>query len=96
MQANYDGKKIKLTDRYIKAMKELLQAELEMMSNFDEDYSDCWVKGFAVINDLACASGIEFLFSSDEDDWNPLKIEPSQVTIEVKRRLKKNEKKSNA
>jgi hypothetical protein len=96
MQAKYEDKKIKLTDRYIKAVKELLQAELEMMANYDKDYSDCWVKGFAVINDLACVSGIEFIFSGDGDDWSPLKTEPGQVIIEVKRRLKKNEKKSNA
>jgi len=40
--AHYDGKYLKLTDRYKAALHELMEAEMEMMLEADPVRADSW------------------------------------------------------
>lgn len=65
----YDTEEIKPTKRFIKAIEELLRAEIEMMRLHDIDKydQDCWAWGICTVRDLAAVRGLEFEFGGEED-----------------------------
>jgi hypothetical protein len=67
MKAKYDLEPIELTDRFVDALKELMEAECEMMQENEPDDKHCWTWGRCTINDLCHRRGLEFEFGGDED-----------------------------
>jgi membrane protease subunit (stomatin/prohibitin family) len=66
----YDTMKIKLTEEYIEAVKNLLIAEIKMMRIVHKKTADCWHCGCAEIKDMCNCGYLEMTFGSREDvDW---------------------------
>ena len=63
--ARYDEKKITLTPRYIEALHELLEAELEMMQQQDDNNRACWAWGICTINNLCEQNHLQFEFGDE-------------------------------
>ncbi len=64
--ARYHNHQIKLTPRYIEAIHELLEAELEMMQEQDKDYSDCWSWGICTIGNFSEPNHLYLTFGDEE------------------------------
>ncbi len=59
---------IKLTPRYIDALKEVILAEIKMMQNNNLHMSkEDWTWGEVVIENLSCSSGLSWTFGGEED-----------------------------
>ena len=65
--AKYDTENLKLTPRFIEAVKELLRAELQMMKDHEPENAECWTWGICEIGDLANARGLQFEFGGEDD-----------------------------
>ena len=65
--AKYDTEDLKITGRFIEALKELIWAELEMMRAHDPETADCWTWGICEITDIAMTNGLSFQFGGEED-----------------------------
>lgn len=63
----HDTVKIKPTQRFIHALKELMRAEMEMMREAEPEYADCWTWGVCEVGDLATAKGLQFEYGGEED-----------------------------
>ena len=63
----YLGIKVKLTQRYIAALKELCEAELEMMANTPGMHKELWTWGEVVLEDLECSDSLSFHFGREGD-----------------------------
>ncbi len=64
--ARYHKHKIKLTPRYIEAIHELLEAELEMMQEQDKGYRECWAWGICTVGNFSKPNNLYLTFG-DED-----------------------------
>lgn len=61
-------RKIRLTRRYVEALKEVIRAELEMMRNQESRmHPEAWTWGEVTVNDLASSVGLKWQFGGDED-----------------------------
>ncbi len=67
--ARYHNHQIKLTPRYIEAIHELLEAELEMMQEQDKGYSKCWTWGICTVRNMAKPKHLHFEFG--DEDFRP-------------------------
>lgn len=65
MIAKYDDEQVELTERFVNALIELMQAECEMMAKFDS--AEFWTWGRCTVIDLAISGGTEFSFGGDDD-----------------------------
>ncbi|MGF1731225.1 hypothetical protein [Photobacterium kasasachensis] len=64
--ARYHKLKIKLTPRYIEALHELMEAELEMMKDQDKDYSECWAWGICTVGNFSKPNHLNLTFGDEE------------------------------
>lgn len=62
----YDGEKLEATPRFIAALRELMDAQMEMMRLHHPEYADCWSWGECRISDMCSARPFEFSFGDDE------------------------------
>ena len=67
MKANYDTFEIKLSERYVNALKEVLAAEVEMMREARPEDANSWHWGRATVGDLTDAKSVEFQYGAEED-----------------------------
>lgn len=58
---------VNITDRFVEAVKELMEAKCEMMAQADTQYADCWTWGRCVIHDLDSTTPMSFTYGGDED-----------------------------
>lgn len=77
--AKYDTEEIELTPRFIEAIQELLEAELEMMQQQKQENAECWTWGVCEIGDLADSNGLSFEFGGD--DYKPDILASSSVNV---------------
>ncbi|WP_064603671.1 hypothetical protein [Photobacterium sp. J15] len=73
--ARYHNLKIKLTPRYIEALHELMEAELEMMKDQDKGYAECWSWGVCTVRNFSKPNHLHFEFGDEESrpkgmSWN--------------------------
>ncbi len=67
MKAKYDIETIKLTPRFIKAIKELMAAECETMQKNKIMDAEYWTCGRCLVNNLSSSNCLEFTYGGDED-----------------------------
>lgn len=77
--ANWDGGPVKVTPRFMAALKELALAEIEMMSKLHG--SDFWSWAKVEVGDLANIGWLRMEFGGDDDKPKGMK---DQVSIEIK------------
>ncbi len=65
--ARYDTEELKLTPRFVEALKELMWAEMEMMRSHEPDMADCWTWGKCEVGDISGPAGLAFEFGGDDD-----------------------------
>lgn len=63
----YSGKRLKYTEEFIEAVKNLLIAEIKMMRKNRPEYADAWDIGVADIEDLEHAGAIMLMYGGIED-----------------------------
>lgn len=68
LATEFDDIPVKITQRYIDALIELMAAEIEMMKLADPDYADCWHWARCHVNNLAYEGALSFSFGGEEDD----------------------------
>ena len=62
--------KVELSPEYIKALRNLLKAEVEMFRNTPGFDKECWYWGKALITDLGRNNGIQFTFGEKGDNFS--------------------------
>jgi len=65
--AKYDTEELKITPRYIEALKQLMWAEMEMMRLHEPDMADCWTWAICKIGDLSNSNRFSFEFGGEDD-----------------------------
>jgi len=67
MRAKYDADTVKLSERFVKALKEVMAAEVEMMQKQNPEFADCWYWGRCTVSDLVYLDAFAFQYGSKED-----------------------------
>lgn len=67
MKAKYDDITVTVSRAFIAALRDLMQAEMNMMRRAEPRNAECWTWGKCTIRDLASARGLEFEFGGDDD-----------------------------
>lgn len=67
MKTKYAGETITLTPRFIKALKELMKAECEIMAGVGPEHADLWTWGKCDVSDLGMSNYLSFHYGGDED-----------------------------
>ena len=67
MKAKYDDITVTVSRAFIAALRDLMQAKMNMMRRAEPRNAECWTWGKCTIRDLASARGLEFEFGGDDD-----------------------------
>jgi hypothetical protein len=67
IEARYDDKQVTLSKQYLKALHDLMRAELVMMRAAYKENAHCWTWGKCEVGDLSLAACITFEFGGEED-----------------------------
>jgi len=68
MQITYDRETIvQVSDEFVKALHDLMRAEMKMMIAAEPDTADCWTWGICTVGDLASSKHLLFEYGGDED-----------------------------
>ena len=67
MKAKYDDITVTVSRAFIAALRDLMQAEMNMMRRAEPRNAECWTWGKCTIGDLASVQGLEFEFGGDQD-----------------------------
>ena len=68
MQTTYDQETIvQVSDEFIKALHDLMRAEMKMMIVADPEDADCWAWGICTVGDLASSTHLVFEYGGNDD-----------------------------